>query len=242
MINCAESNQSATISYLSQNPLAHMDMLTPINRGTADIIFAAETGVCLLDTKSQVYMLSVENREIGENLIKMLPEGALVTFHQEYMAEYFKATAKHKTFLVNHQAVYFGKELLPTSDAIALKPLDESYLGIITDNYDVDVGADYLRRVVSEGNLFGGFAEVGCAGAELVGFVGIHEEGSIGFLKIFGKYARSGYGTALVAHITNYQLTRGNVPFAQISVGNEVSLGVFRKLGYEVSAERVYWV
>lgn len=226
----------APLDYLSQSPLKHMDMIVPIERGTAHILYAAKDGVCLKEMKSGAYMMSVVSHEAGKKLIETLPKSGLFTFHQDFMKKDFEVNIKYETFIENYQAVYFGKELLSTSDNMSLKPLNDSHFGIIVKNYDVNVGEDYLSKLIEEGNLFGGFVD-----SRLIGFVGIHAEGSIGLLKVFDEYLGKGYGTMLVRHITNHQLSLSDTPFAQVGINNEASLAVFRKLGYSISDERVYW-
>ena len=229
--------KDAAMTYLSQAPLTHMDMIVPIKRNTAHILYAAKDGVCLKETKSGAYMLSAASHKTGTRLLDMLPYEGLFTFHQGFMLDDFKAKVRYKTFIENYQAVYFGKQLLPVMDNLSLKPLDSGHFGTIIRNYDVDVGEDYIRKLLAEGKLFGGFVE-SC----LIGFVGIHAEGSIGLLKVFDQHLKKGYGATLLGHITNYQLTHGVTPFAQIGVDNVASLAVFRKLGFSISDDMVYWM
>jgi len=229
--------QETAIDYLSQNMLKHMDMIVPIKRGTANVLYAAKDGVCLVDTKSEAYMLSAASRETGAQLIAMLPAEGLFTFHQDFLLDDIKKKVRYETFIENFQAVYFGEEPLHIAENIMQKPLDLSHFDIVVENYDVDVGADYLRKRLEEGQLFGGFVD-----SELVGFVGIHAEGSIGLLKVFDQHLKKGYGAALTGYITNYQLRQRVRPFAQICVGNEASMAVFKKLGFSISTERVYWL
>jgi len=225
------------LNYLMQNPLMHMDMIVPIKRGTAHIIYAAEDGVCFKETKSGAFMMSVSCKKTGEQLLKLLDKDGLFTFHQDFMLDDFKAKVRYNTIIENYQAVYFGKDLLAANDCIRIKPLDKSHFDIVIENYDVDVGMDYLHKSIKEGRIFGGFAD-----SSLIGFVGIHAEGSIGLLKVFDAYLEKGYGTALAGHITNYQLSQGIVPFAQIGINNNASLSVFAKLGFSISSECVYWM
>jgi len=214
-----------------------MDMIVPIKRGTAQILYASKDGVCLKDTKSGAYMLSAKSYAIGDQMLNLLPTNGLFTFHQDFMLDSFKVKVRYKTSIVNFQTVYFSTEPCPVSNNIELKPLNISHFDVITKHYGVDVGLDYVHDTITEGRLFGGFA-----GHNLVGFVGIHAEGSIGFLKVFDQYRNKGYGTALAGHITNYQLSHKAVPFAQICIDNAVSLAVFKRVGFQISTEKVYWL
>jgi len=229
-------NQTA-LAYLSQNPLLHMDMVAPIQRGTAEILYAAEDGVCLRETKSGAYMASAASEEAGTRLLELLPREGLFSFHQAHMVDKFNMKARYTTLIENFQAVYLLKEPLPIIGELEIKPLDMGQLELVLEQYDIDVGADYLRGRIAEGTFFGGYAD-----GALVGFAGIHAEGSIGLLKVFDQYRNRGYGTALNSFMVNHQLACGIVPFEQIGVENKASLAVAEKMGFSISTERVYWL
>ena len=230
--------KSTALEYLQLNPLMHMDMIVPIKRDTARILHASSEGVCLQETVSGAYMISVSSRELGRSLADLIPPYAeMVTFHQAHMMEDLKAKFNHFTMLENYQAVYFSDNPLPVSCDMEIKTLDTSHFPLLMENYDVDVGADYLQNRLACGALFGGYVN-----DSLVGYAGIHAEGSIGLLKVFEKYRKKGYGAALMSFMVNHQLNHGVIPFAQIDVDNTASLTLMRKLGFDVSCERVYWL
>jgi len=227
----------AALDYLSQNPLLHMGMIVPVKRGTAQILYAAGDGVCMVETKSGAYMLSVSSLETGRMLLERLPAEGLFSFHQDFMLEDFKNKIRHSTILENYQATYLSQKPLPDLCGIQIKSLDMSYFKVIMETYDVDVGEGYLKKRLEDGELFGGFVD-----ADMVGFIGIHAEGSIGMLKVFDPFLGRGYGTALTSHAVNHQLSQGIVPFEQIGIDNEASLAIARKLGFSISEDKVYWL
>ncbi|MCL2200974.1 MAG: GNAT family N-acetyltransferase [Oscillospiraceae bacterium] len=228
---------NAALDYLTQNPVAHMDMIVPIRRGTADILYSNELGVCLIETISGSYMTSASNAEIAIKLLKLLPDEGLFVFHQEFILDAAKSKLNYGTFLENYQAVYLGRDPLPVSEIISIRPLDESYFDTVCVNYGADVGNEYIHKLIKSGEIFGGFA-----GSDLAGFAGIHEEGSIGLLNVLDEHQNKGYGKALVSHMTNHQLAKGIVPFAQIDKSNEPSLAVFKNSGFSISEELLYWL
>jgi tRNA (guanine37-N1)-methyltransferase len=225
------------LEYLSKNPLVHMDMIFPIERGTAEILYAAYDGVCLCETKSGAYMMSVTSRSLGLKLLKLLPNEGLFTWHQSYMLNDFKEKVRYSTLMENYQAVYMKKTRLPISADIEITKLATDSLRIVTDNYDVDIGTNYLQGRIDAGELYGGYVD-----SKLVGFIGIHEEGSIGLLQILNKYQKNGYGMALTSFMVNRQLERQYVPFSQININNAASLSLMRKLGFSISTQTVYWL
>jgi len=143
----------------------------------------------------------------------------------------------YTTLLENHQAVYLSRQPLAISRDIDIKPLNMDYFEVIMGAYDVDVGADYLKKRLEDGELFGGFAD-----SQLAGFVGIHAEGSMGMLQVFDQYRGRGYGAALTSHAVNHQLAQGVVPFEQIGTDNKASLAIAQKLGFLLSTDKMYWL
>jgi GNAT superfamily N-acetyltransferase len=233
------------MEYLQLNPLKHMDMLVPIGRGTAKLLYAADDGVFLKETKSGAYMMSVSSRELGRDLLDLIPcneiSGGLISFHQSFMLDDIKAKFSHSacppTMLTNFQAVYFKCQPLPIYRNTEIKPLSPKHFSILAQNYDIDIGADYLQARLAEGALFGGYAN-----GNLIGFIGIHAEGSIGLLKAFSEHRKKGYGAALTSFAANHQLKQGVTPFAQIEINNAPSLALMQKLGFKISNEPVYWL
>ena len=225
------------LEFLFKDPLLNMGMLVPLQRKTANVLYAADDGVCLQDVISGAYMLSVASCDVGIKLLDLLPDEGLFTIHQDFMLDAIKKKVRYSTLMENYQAVYFYKDRLPNVGDLKIKPLDLRCFDIINDSYDIDVGEDYLRDRLESGNIFGGFSE-----GDFVGFIGIHAEGSIGLLKVFDQYCRRGFGRALTHFAVNHQLKNRITPFVQIGVSNEVSLSLVRKIGFTVSEGRVYWL
>jgi len=213
-----------------------MDMIAPIKRDTARILYAGADGVLMHETKSDAYMMSVTTHELGRKLLGNLPKNGFFVCHQEFMLEDFKAISPNAELLENYQVVY-GGDPLPHSANLDFKPLNVADLATVTTNYTMDLGEEYITSRIADGELFGGYVN-----GEMIGFIGIHAEGSIGMLQVFDDQQGKGYGTALYASIINHQLSRGIVPFGQISVNNTTSMAIARKLGFEIGTERVWWL
>ena len=219
-----------------REPVTNMDMIAPIKRGSAQIIYAADDGVCIFETKSKAHIMTVETPELGKKLVSEFGVVSMVSFHQEFMTELFDES-RFVTKLINNQAVYTSREKLPVPKEMNILPISAAHLGFVISNYDFNVGAEYLRERVENGKLFGGFIN-----GEMVGFIGIHAEGSIGIFKVLSEYRGKGYGAGLAAHATNYQLSRKITPFIQFGFDNEVSRKTAQKLGYKISDKKIYWL
>ena len=89
---------------------------------------------------------------------------------------------------------------------------------------------------MDKGVMLGAFVE-----GKLAGFMGQHPEGSQGLLFVFPEYRRLGLAEALERRYVNLDLSRGNVPFGQIFVGNTPSRRLQEKLGMEFSDKYICW-
>ena len=104
-------------------------------------------------------------------------------------------------------------------------------------NYDFDLGREYLIGRINAGEVFGGYIN-----GDLIGFAGIHEEGSVGLLKVLEQFRSKGYAIALASYAANHQLSQGITPFIQISTENKPSQALAKKLGFTISKEHIYWL
>ena len=57
------------IKTLSKDFLLNVDMLECMRRGSAEILFASDEAVLLIDITSQIYMISTQNAEISKTLV-----------------------------------------------------------------------------------------------------------------------------------------------------------------------------
>ncbi|MDO5351109.1 MAG: hypothetical protein Q4E86_14345 [Lachnospiraceae bacterium] len=73
------------LEYLQKDPISHIDMLEPLRRGTAEILYDGEDGVMILETRSQIYMISMEQEEKCFQILKHYPP-AVYAVHQKNIA------------------------------------------------------------------------------------------------------------------------------------------------------------
>lgn len=153
---------------------------------------------------------------------------------------------------------------------LVIRPLDVTYAKEAAEHYHLLDDPEYIRQRLEKGQMFGAFLPVekpaGDKGQDdnvrwnysaqetsknleiiengstrLVGYIGFHEEGSIGMLEVFPEYQRRGIGMALETYIMNLTLERGWIPYGQIIVGNDNSMLLQKKMGLCVSKEQLFW-
>lgn len=224
------------MEYLMRKPLLHMGMIESIRRGTANIIDAQPDGVVIQELKSGAYMISADNFEKGKELLKHIAKCDLIVVHQKFMVNHTKDKYRLNQMLECFQSVYLKQERLPIEGNLEIKKLEISQIDRVLKSYD-KLSEEEIKKIINSGSLFGGYKK-----GELIGFAGMHLEGSIGILEVFPQYRRCGYGRELESYMANLTLEKGWTPFAQVVEDNKSSIELQKKLGFEQSEEKLYWL
>ena len=233
--------KTTAINYLIRNRLKNIDILEILEMPSARLHYAGSDGVLL--EHDDLFLLSNDDctaEKFLPVLLSVLPEDtpSLVILHSGELLQPLKEIYGFRTLMDCFHAVYDRLEPIPfTLPAEAeIRLLDESHANFVQDHYHTVDDIDYIRERIDAG-MFGAFV-----GGECVGFIGTHDELSVGLLYVLPEYRRLGLAFALEAAITNHLLSIGRLPFCQIQRQNEPSLALQRKLGFTVSDQPIYWL
>lgn len=223
---------------LYSKKLLHMLMLECISRGNAEIRALSEEGVILKDKKSGAYLISAQSETAGRLLLQELshPEQiGMAVAHQPFLQQAVsEITGIGAPVMECVQAVYTRGVHLPERKDIDIRLLDETYTSFVMEHYDSE--EEYVRGRLRSGVVYGAFLE-----ERLTGFIGVHEEGSIGMLEVLPRYRRQGVAAALESFMINRMLDKGWTPFGQVVADNAPSVRLQEKLGLAISKERFFW-
>lgn len=225
------------LAYLGRDPLFYMDMLEPLRRGTAELLYAEEDGVLLCESGG-IHMMSAAGPAAAERCFALLSRCAMLVGHELW----YKAEAVRRFGLHEEQICYQAAWLAPEPPAAApfggeLRLLGEEMAQWVYDHYSHPFGGvAYMQGALRRGML-GAFVDGACAG-----FAGFHEEGSIGMLEVLPAYRRRGVGEALLRGAVRLALERGQYAFGQVFTDNQASMALQRKVGMSVSQERLFWL
>lgn len=232
------SFEAFAITYLEKNPLHHMDMLVPIRRGSAEIIAANPHGVLLLEQQSGAYMLTVSAPWHAAEFLDQIENPSLMTVHQDFLAREAARRFGLCEFLRCNQAAWLHPTPPPIPEADChIEALKPEMAEAVCAMYSHDIGLEYIRGRILAGKLFGAFRD-----DVLLGFAGLHEEGSMGMLEVLPAFRRQGLAAALGAYLCGWLLERGLTPFSQFTLDNTASRRLHEKAGFSVSTELVCWL
>lgn len=228
-------------TYLLQNRMKNIDMLELLKIPAIRSHYAGADGVLI--ERDGLFALSAEPDTGGKflpMLAALLPAGkpCLAILHSPELVGPLKRDYGFTTVMDCLHGVYDRGVPIPFTlpAGAAIRRLDESHADFVHENYRTVDDVGYVRERISEG-MFGAFFGGACAG-----FIGTHDERSIGLLHILPKYRRLGLAFALEAVMTNHLLAEGRQPFCQVALGNEPSFALQRKLGFAISEDVINWL
>ena len=220
------------LEFLNKDYLLNVDMIECIRRDICRILYASDKAVLIVADSGWVHMLSCEDRELGLELIKT-HQPPWVVLHQMDMREAV-AGLGYRIGDECWQSAY--TKTTPMEETLAdIRRLDRRFLKRIADNYEL-ADEEEIAALLDAGVIYGAFA-----GGELAGFIGRHEEGSVGLLFVFPEFRRMGIAEALERNYVNRELAEGNVDYGLIFVGNTPSRQLQEKLGMDFSDKFICW-
>lgn len=223
------------IRYLSGDSLSHIDMLEPLRRGTADVIYAENDGVVIYEQNSQACMITMNDFEKCQSVID-LDKYHLFAVHQPDISEWIQQRCNFSHSFEAYQAVYRKEETI-VDDFDTIKVLTRDYTDEICLKYKAMDDRKYIETLIDRKQMWGIFDN-----GVLAGFIGEHLEGSMGLLEIFPEHRRNGYGFKLESYLINHFLQLNEIPFCQVVTDNAKSLALQKKIGMDVSERTTIWL
>lgn len=223
------------IKRLSKKKRLCIHMMELLDRGIGDVLYEKDSNIVLYGENT--YMILASSKEDAERMLKGipgLPEKNVISV-DEYVTkilteEYGMAVASKCC-----QACYTKKETLPVKYK-DIRQLDLSHLSYVSAHYPHG-DEEYLKGRIEAGVMYGAFEE-----DQIIGFVGIHKEGSMGLLYVEEAYRRRGIAASLESFLINLQIANGQTPYVQIQEDNNASLALQDKLGLYKAQQSVWWL
>ena len=224
------------LAFLNEKPLLRAAALTAFDRGDADIIRQEEDGLLLRARSFPLVILCADSDRTALELLEALPACQLMQNERTELDEAISARYGFSWKTPVNNAVYEKKSPVAVDPGFEVRPLSMADYPLVRAHYSL-IGDEALARHMARGDLLGGYA-----GDEMVGFIGRHDEGSLGMLYIFPRFRRRGYAWQLEGSLINRVLAGGERIFCQVILGNEASLALQRKLGMTVCGDVVSWL
>lgn len=230
---------------IDNDPLLYIDITEALRRDIGQVLYADETA-CLIgfphgDHPATEFTTLCGDPDAAKRVFSKLPWSQDILFgvHEDFCLSYLQETYHVKPFLGEsfYQVAYLGTDPVAVPESpFPVVPLTPAHLEQVAALHK-DEEASYLLDRLESGVMLGAFD-----GDTLVGFVGIHGEGSVGLLQVHPDYRRRGIGKLLEAHMINRSLALDQTPYGSVLTDNEASLALQRSLGMTVSANTFHWL
>ncbi len=155
--------------------------------------------------------------------------------------ELFRAlgeTGWYREYLVFRIAYYLRG--LPDSclpEGTSVRRMTYADIPFLLEHYhEPGVDENYIRHALDRGML------AIMKDGETAGFIGIHDEGSMGMLVILPEYRHRHYAEALETEMIRYMLQNGHFIYCQIETDNQASQNLQNKLGMTWDERIMYWL
>lgn len=220
--------------YLMKNRILHMDMLEGLRRGIDSIVDASAEGV-LLCSAHGVYRISAASEKESARLLEQVQDIERIAVHQRFSVKQVQEKFGIQDINPCAQAAYLEKTPPKLDENITIRILDEQYIKFVHENYHSVDNYDYIAQLIAAQDLIGAFDD-----EIIMGFIGRHDDGSMGLLEILPQFRRRGLGNALEKAEIAREMAQGDIPFCQVIADNEASLRLQQKLGMTFANETMY--
>jgi len=220
------------IKRLAKKKRQNIHMMELLHRGLGEVVY--DKGMDILLKFEGLYMLHAADETGAREVLRKVPERAMVITTQEFVRDLLEKEFGKTGFCKCSQAVCTRKEAFPVRYK-NIRQLDITYLDYIMENYSSS--EEHMKERLNAGVMYGAFEE-----DRIIGFIGMHNEGSMGMLFVEEEYRQKGVGASLESYLINLQISNGFTPYCHIIEGNEKSLALQEKLGLYVADTPLWWI
>ncbi len=233
---------------LSRQKRDTVHLLESLRRGRGEILLARgefsrlegsasqSSALLLYDRACSTCLLTASDEAGVERGIGEIPEVCrLAVASPGFAAEMLCGKAGFEILHECLQVCYTERRNLRVSHG-DIRPLGPEHEAYVAERYGLGSRAYMAGRILA-GAMYGAFVD-----GALAGFIGVHEDGSIGMLYVEERCRRQGIGASLEAYAINREREKGHIPYAHILVGNEGSLRLQEKLGLCLARQNIWWL
>ena len=222
------------LEFLNQDYLNNLDLIYAIDHG-AKIIYFGNEGIML--KFGDMYMLSLKDSDLGCQLLNDLDNCNMLAVHNDHYHDLIKEKFDLDQKIVAYQYGYLKNDVeIVKVPQIEIRKIGMEYYDFIRQNYSTLVDEKYLQSRIQTNVFIGAFDQ-----DKIVGFAGIHDEGSIGFVEVIAKYRRKGIARMLETYMINEALKKNELIYLQVELENTVSMRFNEKLGFKRANDIITW-
>lgn len=216
---------------IEKKALLHLCITEPIRLGSAEIIAQDEHGILAYDHPAHLHLLAADSICCAEELLSHVEKPYFILCCNADFAPLLERFGFAHS-MPCRQYAYLSPEMPVPDPRLHIAPPDDAAFVRILEVYHMSTPEE-LNMQRDRGQIFFARDALG----QDAGFVGLHPEGCYGMLEVFPEHRGKGYGAALEKHIIRWCMENGRIPYCQVSLENEISISLQKKLGLSQTEE-----
>ena len=228
---------AAAVKFAQKRPAQYCCISDGIKTGTYETVCVTDSSTLLHIKDTGIYVLAAENHASAAAVTQKLQKPTPIVCLDKVSRDFAISKYGYSGMTDCHLFVYESADPVPFSFDDYIKVLGAKDEETVCKYYDVTPDSETIKRLRA-GYMTGAFDKDG----NMMGFIGTHEDMSIGMLVVIPEYRRRGVAFALEADMVNRTLSRGLTPFCHVILGNDASVALQNKLGYTKTDENIFWL
>ena len=215
---------------LEKNILRDVVFKTFIDRGSAEILEEDEQGIFVKDTWSIAFFLVCEDFNRGVEWLEKHKERdyELLAVYSKELRDYAIERFGFNDIMDCQHAVWTKDSPPERAGNLRIIKGTEEDVPFVREHYDA-WDEEWCMELFERGNIYVAKLDDGTP----VGFIGEHLEGAIGLLYVLPEYRNRGYAEEMEVFMIEMIMDRGLIPYGQVVLGNEKSMALQKKMGFE---------
>lgn len=230
-----QERQSA-IDRLLKKKRNNIHIVESLKRGDGELLFSLKSSYVVYNRKANLCIIKMPDLDLIDSIIDILPDS--VANYEISPKEAVKPLMERLDLTNESECLnycYTNNNPLPVR-CKDIRQLDKSALEYIKAHYE-ECDEAYILERLNLGEIYGAYID-----NTLVGFIGTHDDGSIGMLYVDEDCRNKGIGNSLESFMINQHRLNNFIPFGQVHCDNNESKLLQKKLGLYVSDEIITWV
>lgn len=233
------------IRELAKHKRKYIHLMELLSRDMAWEVCREGKSLLLNVENTQIYALYAESYQEAGQLLKQCGTDRLweqehirILVCQEDVRDFLTERYGLAVGGVCRQACYTRRESLRVQHR-DIRPLTVDDLDHVAGRYQA-CERTYLRQRLLAGAMYGVYMSGGETSP--AGFIGIHEDGSMGMLYVDEAYRRQGLASSLEGWLVNRHLKRREIPYCRVEEGNPAAMCLQEKLDLYLCGEPMWWL
>ena len=201
-----------------------------------EIIFDSENGICVFNKEFDLHIVCSDSFETAKAIINKIDICNRVILKNDYEVKAINEKFSFNNKMECWHTIYTKNATKSHITGLTFSDLNKNSLNFILNTYNEEVDKDkILRNDLTSKFIIAKYFD------KLAGYIGVHEDGEIGYLYVSPTFRKKGIATALINKMVERFENDNETAFCLIEIHNTNSINLHKKLN-SIFAKNVFWL